>query len=134
MSKGKGQDWGRGVKLLSLLLALLLWGSVALERTGEMTLQVPVSAQYLPAGLCLVAPSPDKLAVTVSGPRILLCRLWFSGTSCGLDLSGAAAGTASVVPRESWFGLERELKVLRVSPAAVRVTLAESGRNNGVTP
>lgn len=126
MSKVTSQEWSRGVKLLSLLLALLLWGSVALERPGEMNIQVPVSAQYLPAGLCLAAPPRDRLEVTVSGPRILLCRLWFSQVNCGLDLSGATAGSASVVPQESWFGLDRELKVLRVSPAAVQVTLAEA--------
>ena len=125
MSKAKGQEWGRGVKLLSLILALLLWGSVALERPGELKIKVPVSAQYLPAGLCLASPSPEQLEVTVSGPRILLCRLWFSEVSCGLDLSGIGAGTASVVPKESWFGLDRELKVVRVSPEAVKITLAK---------
>ena len=126
MSRGaKSHEWCRGVKLLSLLLALLLWGSVALERPGELKLTVPVSSQHPPAGLCVASPQPERLAVTVSGPRILLARLWCTGVSCGLDLSGAAAGTASIVPEESWFGLDRELKVVRVSPAAVKVTLAK---------
>jgi len=126
MTKTKSQEWEKGIKLLSLLLAGLLWLSVVLERPGEMKLRVPVSPRYLPAGLSVVSPPPERLEVTISGPRILLCRLLFSRVSCGLDLSGAAVGSASFTPKECSFGLDREYKVLRVSPAAVRFTFAEA--------
>jgi hypothetical protein len=46
--------------------------------------------------------------------------------SCGLDLSGAAAGTASYGAQDCSFKLERELKLVRVHPATIRFTLAKT--------
>jgi hypothetical protein len=125
MTKGKTQEWGRGVKLLSLVFATLLWLNVVLERQDELQLQTPVLPQYVPADLCVVSPPPERLQVTVSGPRILLLRLLFREVTCGLDVSGAAAGTASFIPQESSFGLEHELKLVRVFPGSVSLTLAK---------
>lgn len=122
MTRVRFQEWTGAVRLLSLLLAGLLWLSVVLERTGQVTLMVSVHPEYLPVGLRLDA-APEKLEVTVSGPRILLCRLPFGGLSCGLDLAAATAGTANFVPQEGSFRLERELKVVRVNPASISLTL-----------
>ena len=125
MNQEKSQEWANGVKLLSLLLAGLLWLSVVLEHSAEMKILVPVRPEHLPPGLCLVSPPPEKLQVTVSGPLILLFRLPFSDVSCGLDLTGAAAETADFKPAEASFRLDRELKVVRVFPASVSLTLAQ---------
>jgi hypothetical protein len=125
MTKAKSQERTKEVRLFSLLLAGLLWLSVVLERPGEMRLQVPVLPEYLPAGLSLVSPAPAPLEVTVSGPRILLGRLPFRPVNCRIDLSGALVGTASFIPAEGSFALDRELKVVRVTPAAVRLTVAK---------
>ena len=125
MTKAKPQERAREVRLLSLLLAALLWLSVALERSGELKLLVPVRPESVPVGLCLASPPPGRLEVTVTGPRILLFRLQLGGLDCGLDLAGREAGTASFTPRESSFGLGRELKLVRVSPSSVSLTLAK---------
>jgi hypothetical protein len=125
MTRAKSQEWGILVKLLSLLLAGFLWLSVALERPGEAKFLVPVHPEHLPAGLWLASPPPGSLEVTVAGPRILLFRLRFSDLGCGLDLTGAAAGTASFSTMEGSYRLERELKVVRVFPASIRLTLAQ---------
>ena len=128
MSVIRFQEWPGAVKLLSLLLAGLLWLCMILERTDQLTVKVPVRPEYLPVGLRLESPPPERLEVTISGPRILLCRLLLGGVSCGLDLTQAAAGTAEFVPGEDSFRLERELKVVRVNPATVSLTLAREGQ------
>ena len=125
MTRAKFSESASSVKLLSLLLAGLLWLCVILERTDELTLQVPIHPEYLPAGLRLCAPLPEKLAVTFSGPRILLCRLPFGGLSCQLDLSAAVAGSADFVPRAGSLGMDRELKVVGIKPASLNLTLAK---------
>lgn len=126
MNKTKSPEWTSGVKLLSLLLAGLLWLSVALERTVETKVTVPVRLKHVPVGLRIDSPLPDKLEVTVSGPRILLCRLPFSDLSCGLDLTAATAGTARYLPQASSLGLHRELKVVRVDPESVSLTVRKA--------
>jgi hypothetical protein len=123
MTGARSQEWATGVKLLSLLLALLLWASLAIERTGETTLLVPVRPEHLPAGLKIAQPPLGRLSVTVSGPRILLFRLQFRELSCPLELSGAAAGAVALAPLEGALRLDRELKVVRISPATIRLTL-----------
>jgi YbbR domain-containing protein len=125
MNRVKFQDWSGAVRLLSLLLAGLLWLSVALERNGQMTITVPLQPEYLPVGLRLESPLPEKLEVTVSGPRILLGRLAFGGVSCRLDLTAATAGNVNFVPQEGSFALDRELKILRLKPASISLALVK---------
>ena len=120
----KMRGLGREVRLLSVVFGSLLWLTVTLEREAEIKLEVPVVAGNLPQGVAAVVSSPEKVEVVVSGPRILLCRLPLSGMSCRLDLAGAGAGTASFSPRETAFGLSPELKLVRVLPATVSLSLA----------
>jgi hypothetical protein len=126
MTESRATDQITAVRLLSLLLAVLLWLGVFLEHPGEVTLQVPVVLEHLPAGLLLASNPPGMLDVTVSGPRILLLGPRVRGASCGLDLSGAQAGPASYSALDGNFKLDRELKVVRVYPAAIRLTLAKA--------
>jgi hypothetical protein len=123
MTRSKSAQWGGWIGLLSLLLSLLIWSSVAVERAGQARLQVAIRPVGLPAGLRLASPLSQKLEVTVSGPKILLCRLRLLDTVCELDLAGAAAGTADFTPQADAFGLDRELKVVRVAPASLRLTV-----------
>lgn len=124
MSQAKGQEWSRGVKALSVLLALLVWLSVILERPGEMVLTVPVRLQRVPPGLALVAPPPTEVEVVVSGPQMLLFMLPFHQASCGLDLTGQGPGQVQVSLRECSFDLGPELKVVRVAPASATLVLS----------
>jgi len=126
MTRAKAQEWAKGVRALSVLLAALIWLSVMLERPGEIKLNAPVYLEQMPAGLRLHSPPPPELEVVIRGPRILLFLLPFRTVGCGLDLSGAGPGPVSVAPTESSFHLDRELKVLRVVPATVPLVLART--------
>jgi hypothetical protein len=126
MTETRATDQVTAVRLLSLLLAGLLWLGVFLEHPGEEKLQVPVVLEHLPAGLVLVSTPPGMLEVTVSGPRILLLGPRVRGASCGIELSGAQAGPASYSALDANFKLDRELKVVRVNPAAIHLTLAKA--------
>ena len=126
MTQTRAQEWAKGVKALSVLLAVLIWLAVILERPGEIKLNAPVDLEQMPAGLYLASPPPAELEVVVAGPRILLFLLPFRTVRCGLDLAGAVPGPVSVAPGESFFHLDRELKVVRVFPASVPLVLARS--------
>jgi len=126
MTEARATDQVTAVRLLSLLLAGLLWLGVFLEHPGEETLQVPVVLEHLPAWLLLASTPPGVVEVTVSGPRILLLGPRLRGAACGLDLSGAQAGPASYSALAGNFGLDHELKVVRVYPAEIRLTLAKA--------
>ena len=126
MSEVRLQEWPVGTRLLSAVMASLLWLSVLAERPGELRLTVPVRAGRIPAGLA-VASRPADVAVTVSGPRILLLLLPYRGVTCRLDLASASAGENAVVPQEDDFRLpDKELKVVRVDTPSVKVTLSKA--------
>ena len=126
MTETKAVEKVTGVRVLSLLLAGLLWLGVTLERPGELKLQVPVLLEGVPAGLQVAYPPPGALEATLSGPRILLFRQWLCGGECRLDLSGAQPGPASYGALGCDFRLDHELKVLRVHPQFIRLTLAKA--------
>lgn len=124
----KLRELSKEVRLLSVVLASLLWLTVTLERKGELKLEVPVVPGELPPGVAAVTSTPATVEVVVSGPRILLCRLPMSGMSCKLDVAGAGAGSASFSPHEAAFSLPPELKLVRVLPATVNYSLAGDPR------
>lgn len=124
MTQAKSQEWSGGVKALSVLLAVLVWLSVVLERPGEVKLTVPVSLKRMPAGLWLDSPPPSELQVIVSGPRILLFFLPLRTVRCEVDLTGAGSGEISLAPTQGSFDLPPEVKVVRVFPEWVTVVLA----------
>jgi hypothetical protein len=125
MTETKRADLATAVTLLSLLLAGLLWLCVMLERPGEAKIQLPLVLEGLPAGLQLVSAPPEKLEATITGPRILLLAPWLTG-GCRLDLSGAQVGAASFSARECSLGSNRELKVVRVTPALIHLSFIQS--------
>ena len=125
MTQAKSQEWSKGVKALAVLLAVLVWLSVVLERPGEVKLTVPVSLERMPATLWLDSPPPSELQVIVSGPRILLFFLPFRTVRCEIDLTGASSGEISIAPTQGSFDLPPELKVERVFPEWVTVVLAK---------
>jgi len=127
MSKQRLHERASAVRFMALLFAGLLWLGVTLERDGELTLKAALRPEQLPAGLRLEQPLPEGVQVTVAGPRILLCRLTLGEPECRVDLSGVAgAGQVNFVPGAACFRLDRELRVLRVTPAVVTLKVARN--------
>ncbi|QWV98998.1 hypothetical protein KP003_07125 [Geomonas nitrogeniifigens] len=120
----KGREWLKGVKVLSVLLSVLIWLSVILERPGEMLLVLPVNLHRMPAGLKLDGAAPAEVEVVVAGPRILLFLLPFHQTRCDIDLAGAQPGLQQVSLKEAEFNLDPEIKVVHVAPATASFVLA----------
>ncbi|GFO56293.1 hypothetical protein GMSM_33000 [Geomonas sp. Red276] len=110
---------------LSLLLSVLIWTSVMVERPAETTLKVPLRAEHIPADLKVTTPLPENVEVTVAGPGILLWPLRVVDPgSVEVDLSMATAGSATfAIDRRSLRLPDRDLSVVRMYPANVRVAM-----------
>jgi|GEM_PF-1303249 len=119
------------VRLLALLLGGLIWLALTLERPSEMRLLIPMGLDHLPSGLQLTSTPPRNVEVTVVGPRILLLRPFLMGVHGSLDLTGAQPGPMSFNARECSYQLDRELKVVRVAPAVLRLEF--SRKNPGAS-
>lgn len=123
MSRGESREQIAGLRALSLVLALLIWLSVVLERPGEAVYSIPLLAEHLPAGMALAEPHPARVDVTVSGPRLALIRLRFERAVCRLDLSRARPGVVTFDALEGAIRLDRDLKAVRVAPGSIVLNL-----------
>ncbi len=114
------------LKLLSLVLAVIVWGGVSGGRTAEIDLTVPLELQNLPPGLTVAGSVPSDVSVSVAGPKILLLKLRSERIIMPLDARGAGEGTILFAGLERRLSLPREATVTRLFPATVEVRLIRS--------
>ena len=108
-----------GLKLISILLATLLWYSITkTERDAERVIEVPVSLRRIPDEMTVMNPPTKAVSLTLRGPRTILdnvderngrIQLGLTNLQLGdnrIDLSGSMLNPA----------LPRSLKVVRFDP------------------
>ncbi len=111
------------LKLLSLLLASLLWLFVALETSDQLEIPLSVSYGHIPAGLVVKTSALSGMSIRIEAPKILLLRQQLKGASVLLDLSGASEGRTVYSGLERSVKLVKGVKLLALSPVDAEVTL-----------
>lgn len=110
------------LKLLSLLLAAVLWLFVTLETGDEAEVPLMVKFVNVPPGLALQG-APMPLSLRVAGPRTLLMRQTWLGARVELDLSKGEAGKVIFSGLDRHVALVPGVRPLRVSPATLEILL-----------
>jgi YbbR domain-containing protein len=115
-----------GLKLLSFVLALLIWMATAGEETVERGLRVPLELQQLPAGLELTGEVPTTVDVRVRGGSGTLSRVAPGDVVAVLDLRSARAGHRlfPLTPDQvrAPFGVD----IIQITPSAVSIVFDPS--------
>jgi YbbR domain-containing protein len=109
------------LKLLSLLLAALLWLFVTLEANEETDIPLAVTCANLPAGLAAKVVAPRQPLIHAVGPRILLFRQRLRGVSARIDLSAVKSGTTVLTGFENFAIPVSGVKFIRVSPVTIDI-------------
>ena len=86
-----------GTKVLSIGLAVLLWGLVAGQREAERSLRIPLEYRNIPEALELLGEPTSFVDVRVRGSSGVLGELSGTDLVAVLDLRGSAAGWAVAV-------------------------------------
>lgn len=115
------------VKLLSAVLALILWAFVTWERPVERRLSVPVKMVNCAPGLA-VTGVPRFVEVVVSGPWLPVMLMKSKVLAMELDLSGAGEGITAFPGLERRLPLPEYLKIIRISPARIEIRLVKMDR------
>ena len=123
-----------GLKVVSVVLAALLWLLVSGEQTVERALRIPLEFTNLPPQLELVGTPPAVVDVRVRGSSGTLSRVAAGELSAVLDVRAARSGDRlfHLTPEDvrAPFGVE----VVQVTPASVSLTFEESlSKTVGVT-
>jgi YbbR domain-containing protein len=109
-----------GLKLLSLTLAVALWLFVnAGQHQSQVSFEVPVSYNSLPARLLIINHHPRFIKLDVAGPRTLLSLVDPGRLTLRLDLAGVNQGQASFRISPEMFNLPRQTTITRIAPSQI---------------
>jgi YbbR domain-containing protein len=101
-----------GLKLAALLLALLVYLNVYLDRPAEMTISFPIQVQDLDDSLSLSGPVPSTVQAQVRGTGKQLLRMRVTEPPVRVSLEGIGAGrferqvSAEDLPLAGYEGVE----------------------------
>src|SRR6516165_2355280 len=111
------------LKIVSLILATMLWMAVANQASSEVGLEVPLEYRNIPAQLEITGDMINTVQVRLRGSSNLIKDVTAKDVSTTIDLSKMGRGE-KIVPLspqnvQAPFGAE----VIRVNPSSVRFDL-----------
>lgn len=115
------KDWI--LRLVSLGLAAVLWYFVGGEDTVNKNVMVPVEIINLPRDLVISNQFKKEIEVSLSGPRSLVLDIGSHGISRQVDLAEATPGTMVLENSNDVINVPRGVKVLRIQPKSVILSL-----------
>jgi len=107
------------LKLISILLAFILWYFVVSERSGETAISIPLDFRNIPTSLIISKNPEESINVRISGPATLLRGFSLKNVKAIIDLSNAKPGVAKFAIQPEQINLPRGLRVTMVSPASI---------------
>lgn len=111
------------LKLLSLVLALVLWVAIAGEKTSERGFAVPVEFSNLPRDLEVVSGSLNTVDVRLRASPSVMSQLASLNVSAQVDLSDAAEGQRIVHLTPATIHVPFGVRVVKVHPSLLNLAL-----------
>lgn len=116
-------NWG--LKLISLIFAILLWYFVVGEDKIDTTVYIPVEIVNLPRELVISNQFKKQLEATVSGPRGLISSLNRQRITRTINLAKAAPGTVVIRNEPETIQFPRGVAVSRIQPTHITLLIDE---------
>jgi YbbR domain-containing protein len=111
-----------GLKLLSLLIAVLLWMAVAREPMAEVVVTVPIEFHNAPDNLDISTESMPQVQVRERGPADLVHNLGPSEVHAIIDLRSTTPGEHTYDLTPNKIGTPRDVQTLQVIPSQFRIS------------
>jgi YbbR domain-containing protein len=112
-----------GTKLVSVLIAIVLWGIVALSRNVEVTKEIPLEV-ITPSDIVTANEIPDHVSFKLSGPKgFLRAILDRREDPIRVNLSGAKPGLVTYRFFSDNIRVPIGVKVLSINPTAILIKL-----------
>jgi YbbR domain-containing protein len=117
-----------GLKLVSLLAAVLLWMAVSREPATEIAVNVPIEFQHAD-GLEIVSNARIPQAqILVRGPARIVRSLAQSDVHATLDLAGAKPGERTFDLYGRQIRVPHDVELVEIVPAQLHLTLDRTAR------
>lgn len=124
--KKKGIFSDIGLKVLSVALAMSLWFFVTYRGQSEMAIDIPLEFKDVPKELEILRQNIKRVSLNISGHERLLKALRPMDARVVIDMSNAKKGEAVYYFDKDNVIIPRTIKVQRIEPVSVKVTLDES--------
>jgi YbbR domain-containing protein len=111
------------LKVISLILAIILWLFVKSTSEGEVGLQIPLEFFHCPSNLMVTQVSADGITVRLVGPLLQLQRLSRNEKKARIDLSSAREGINTFDISPDNFTIPETFKITQISPSAIKVEM-----------
>ena len=111
------------IKVISLVLAIILWVFVKSKSGGEVGLVVPLEFYRVPPNLIVTNVTDEAINVRITGSVIQLQSLSTREVRARIDLSRARPGTNSFDILPDNFSISKALDITQISPSSVKVDL-----------
>ncbi|HXG57264.1 MAG TPA: CdaR family protein [Vicinamibacterales bacterium] len=118
------------LKVLALLLASVLWLTVAGEHVVERSMRVPLELRNVPPQLEIVGDPPMTVDVRVRGSSAVLGRMDPGDVVAILDLDGARSGSRLFHLRADEVKGPYGVEVAQLTPATIALELEKSARRS----
>jgi YbbR domain-containing protein len=114
-----------GLKLFSLLFAILLWFFVSGKRQSytEISYTLPLEFKNISSDFIITNDFQDKIEIRISGPTTLLNSVRSEKLKYTLDLSDVHQGETSFNINPENIDLLRGLKITKISPSKLNLVL-----------
>jgi YbbR domain-containing protein len=116
------------LKLLSIVVAVLLWLTVTRDQSVERSIRVPLEYQNMPEALEIIGDPPGTVDVRVRGPSSALGRLDAGDVVAVLDLRLAKPGSRLFHLLTDQVRAPWGVEVAQVSPPTVSLEFERSSR------
>jgi YbbR domain-containing protein len=116
------------LKALAVVLASVLWFTVAGEHSVERSLRVPLEYRNIPQAIEIVGNAPDSVDVRVRGSSAVLSRIQPGEIMAVLDLSTARAGSRLFHIRTDEVRAPFGVDVTQVVPSTLAIELEKAAR------
>jgi YbbR domain-containing protein len=119
-----------GLKVISVLLAIGLWFTVARSPVAEVEMHVPIVFQRVPEKLEIQSLNVAEAQIRVRGPERLVRRLRSTDVSAHVDLATVVPGSRTFDLTPDSVRVPEGLEVVQVNPAHVTVIMERAGESH----
>ncbi len=112
-----------GLKVLSVLIALFLWYMVNFTGSSEVSYQIPIEFQNVPANTEIVWESSRTVTIWMSGQERAIKNLSPTMVKAWVDLAEAKTGESYHQLSQANVEVPTEVNLVRMSPTVIRVLL-----------
>ncbi|MEW6053600.1 MAG: CdaR family protein [Nitrospirota bacterium] len=115
-----------GLKIASVLLAIVLWLFVTSRGQSEMSIDVPLEFKNIPAGLEIANNNIKTVSLNIKGQERLIRNVKSSDIRVYVDLSKAKRGEGIYYISREDTRVPRSVTVTSISPLSVKVVTEET--------